>query len=181
VPPISAAAMLSRKAREHPDDHQQHKRPEPAFGQQLRQHLRHAAVLEVACQQRKADQQAEQIDQQNPFVRHVRPEAGDAVTGLEAGDRDLVQHNHRQTAQRHLQHMVMEQRHAEQRRREQDEVHGIAEKFGAIGGPGRRGQRQHQGTARKRMTGKLQTLSSITLLLSGPRFCGNVARLCATI
>jgi hypothetical protein len=126
------------ETREDPDDHQQHKRPEPAFGQQPRQHFRHAAVLEMTRQQRKADQQAEQIDQQHPLVRHVRPEAGEAVTGLETGDRDLVQGNHRQTAQRHLQHMVMEQRHAEQRRGEQHEVQRDAEKFRPFGGPGQR-------------------------------------------
>jgi hypothetical protein len=49
------------------------KGPSQLSGSSSRQHFRHAAVLEVARQQGEADQQAEQVDQQHPLVRHVRP------------------------------------------------------------------------------------------------------------
>jgi hypothetical protein len=50
VAPISAAAMLSRKAGEHEDDDEQREGPEPAFRQQFGQHFRDAAVLEMPGQ-----------------------------------------------------------------------------------------------------------------------------------
>jgi hypothetical protein len=165
------------------DDHQQHEGAEPAFGQQPGQHLRHPAVLEVPRQQCEADQQAEQVGQQHPFVRHVRAETGDAGAGLEAGEHDLVGGDRHQAGQRHLQYVVMEQGDAEQRRRKEDEVHRDAEQSGRGGcaiSRLRRGRRkqhagQRQQTARR---GKDLFLRCEASISHSHCFCSRIVAAC---
>jgi hypothetical protein len=99
---------IVEEAGQHEDDHQQHEGAHPAFGQQPGQHLRHAAVLEMPGQQRKADQQAQQVGEQHPFVGHVHAESRDAGAGLEPGEHDLVGGDRHQAGQGHLQHVVVE-------------------------------------------------------------------------
>ena len=60
--------------RQHEDHHQQHERALPVVGQQLRQPRRNAAGLEMLRQQREAEQQAQQVGEQHPFVAEVRDE-----------------------------------------------------------------------------------------------------------
>ena len=61
-------------------------------------------------------------------MRHVVTEAGDAGAVFEAGEDQLVDDDGREPGQRDGQRVVMEQRDAEQREREQDEIErGISE------------------------------------------------------
>ena len=53
---------------------------------------------------------------------HVQSESGKARAELEAGEGELVDENGRETGERDLQSLVMEDRNADQRQREQDEV-----------------------------------------------------------
>ncbi len=114
------------KAREQEDDDKKHERPHPACWQQLRQDFRHAAVLEMAGQKRKADQQAEQIDQQHPLMRHVQAESSQAFSGLEAGEQDLVGGNCHHASEGHWQGMMVKQGDAEKCRGEENEIDGNA-------------------------------------------------------
>jgi hypothetical protein len=107
------------KTRQQPDDQQQDERAQPVRRQQPRQHLRHATVLEVPRQECEADQQAQQIGQQHPFMGHVRGEAGQPVARLETGDHHLVDTDHRQPAEGHLEDVMVKDRHPEQRRGEE--------------------------------------------------------------
>ena len=91
VPPISAAAMLSRNEDSTKTMHEQHEAALPVVGQEVRQHLGHVAALEMVGQQREAEQQAEQVGEDHPLVRHVQREAAEPRAGLEAGERQLVE------------------------------------------------------------------------------------------
>jgi hypothetical protein len=93
VPPIIAAAMLSD-----------------------------LALLEVVGQDREAEQQAQQVGEDHPLVQHVLSQAGEARTGLEAGEAELVESDDRKTSQRDLQRVAVKQRNAQQGQPEQDEV-----------------------------------------------------------
>ena len=78
VPPISAAAMLSRNEDSTNTITSSTKPPFQSSGRKLRQLGGHVAVLEMVRQQREAEQQAEQVGEDHPLVRHVRAEAGEA-------------------------------------------------------------------------------------------------------
>jgi hypothetical protein len=94
-------------------------------------------------QQGETDQQAEQVHEQHPFVRHVGAEAGQADAELEAGEQDLVAGDDGEAGERDLQHVVVEQRHAEQGGREEDEIERDAAYGETLGSGG--GERQGSG------------------------------------
>ena len=108
----------------------------------------------MSGQQREAHQQTEQIGQQHPLVRQVQAKAGHAGAGLEAGKQDLVGGDGGQTGESHLQYMVVEQRHPEQRGGKEDEVDGNARD----GWPLRawRGERQRCGEQGQQARQKMQ-------------------------
>jgi hypothetical protein len=54
---------------------------------------------------------------------------GEAGTELETRESELVQHNRREAAQCHRQHAAVENRDADERQAEQDEVDGYAQDF----------------------------------------------------
>ena len=109
----------------------------------------------MSGQQRKADQQAEQIDEQHPLVRHVQSEAGHAGAGLEAGKQDLVGGDGGQTGQRYLQYMVVEQCDAEQCGGEENEVDGNTHQRRPFGA--RCGERQRRGEQGQQARQKMQS------------------------
>ena len=112
VPPISAAAMLSRKEDSTNTMHEQHEAALPVVRQEVRQHLGHVAALEMVREQREAEQQAEQVGEDDPLVRQVRREPAEARAGLEPGEAELVDDDGREAGQRDLQRVMVEQRHA---------------------------------------------------------------------
>ena len=122
VPPISAAAMLSRKDESTKTITSSMKPPFQSSGRIVRQHLGHLAALEVVREQREAEQQAEQVGEDHPLVRHVQRQAAKSRSGLEAGEAELVDDDHAKPDERHLQDVAMEQRDADQRQAEQDEI-----------------------------------------------------------
>ena len=111
------------KARQHENHHQQHEPALPVVRQERRQHVRDVALLEMARQQRKADQQQEQVGQDHPFVLHAAA-PGRAKPGpvFESGEEQLVDGDGRKPGQRDLQRVVMKERDAQQRQPKQDEV-----------------------------------------------------------
>ena len=129
VPPISAAAMLSRKLDSTNDDNEQREAALPVVRQERRHLFRDLALLEMPRQQRKAHQQQEQVGEDHPLVLHVQREAGEPGAELEAGEDELVERDRRKPGQRDLQRVMMKQRDAEQRQREQDEIDGDAEQI----------------------------------------------------
>ena len=78
----------------------------------------------------------------------VQPEAGKARAGLEAGEHELVDDDRGEPDQRDRERVVVEQRDAEQRQREQDEIDGDAEELGhRSGGRGIGAERRNSGSA----------------------------------
>ena len=143
TPPISAAAMLSRKLDSTATITSSSEGALPVVGQERRHDVGQLALLEMARQQRKAHQQQEQVGEDHPLVLHVQRETAEARPELEAGEAELVGDDGGEPGQRHLQRVVVEQRDAEQRQREQDEVDGDAEEIERLGRwPGRGGQRR---------------------------------------
>ena len=66
-------------------------------------------------------------------MRHVVAEAAQARTVLESGEDHLVDDDRGKPGQRDRQRVAMEQRDAEQRQREQDEIDGYSKhKIGSI-------------------------------------------------
>ena len=94
MPPISAAAMLSRKLDSTNTSDQQHDAALPVVRQQRRHLIRNPALLEMAGQQRKSHQQQEQIGQRDPLMRHVVAEAAEAGAVFEAGEDEFVDDDH---------------------------------------------------------------------------------------
>ena len=122
VPPISAAAMLSRKLDSTATMTSSTKPPFQSSGRKRGISSGTLALLEMAREQRKAHQQQEQVGEDHPLVLQVRGEARQAGAVLEAGEAELVERDGGKPGQRHLQRVVVEQRDAEQRQREQDEI-----------------------------------------------------------
>ena len=60
----------------------------------------------------------------------VQRESHHAGAGFEAGHQNFVTGNDAQPGQRHGQRVMMKQRHAQQRQREQDEIYRDAEQHG---------------------------------------------------
>jgi hypothetical protein len=68
------------------------------------------------------EQQAEQVGEDYPLVRHVEREAAEPRAGLEAGERELVERDGGKPCQRDLQHVTMKKRDAGERQAEQHEI-----------------------------------------------------------
>ena len=83
------------EAGENEDHHQHHEAALPVVGQILGQDDRNMALLEVAREQGKAHQQAEQVGQHHPFVLEVPGQTGHAFAGLEAGEQQFVKRDRR--------------------------------------------------------------------------------------
>ena len=140
VPPMSAAAMLSRNDDSTNTMTSSMKPPFQSSGRILRQHLRHLAVLEVVREQREAEQQAEQVGEDHPLVRHVGRQAAEAGARLEAGEDELVEDDGREAGERDLQRVAVEERDAGERQTEQHEVDRHAERGGDPGHDDRAGE-----------------------------------------
>ena len=100
--------------------------PFPVVGQEARQDSGNARVLEVLGEQSEAEQQPQEVREDHPLVQEMQPESGKAFAGLEAGERELVQHDCREPDQRDGKNVAVEYRDAQQRQREQDEIEGNA-------------------------------------------------------
>ncbi|MBI4754539.1 MAG: hypothetical protein HY778_03770 [Betaproteobacteria bacterium] len=87
-----------QEAREHEDDRQQHEGALPVVGQEARQRLGHAAVLEMPQQQGEAQRQPEQVGAHHPFVGHVGRQAGKARAEPETRKHQLAGGNGGQAA-----------------------------------------------------------------------------------
>src|SRR5262249_46506446 len=81
----------------------------------------------MARQERKAHQQQEQVREDGPFVRQVPAEPGEAMAGLESSVSKLIGGDDGKARERDRQRMAVEQRHAKQHQREQDEIDGDAQ------------------------------------------------------
>jgi hypothetical protein len=111
-----------QEARQHENHEKQHQPAFPVVGQQFWQPLRNAAGLEVLGQQRKAEQQAQQVGEQHPFLAEVIEPAGDAGSFRERRKRDLEQRYHDHAADGDRQRMVVKQRDSDQGQPEQQEI-----------------------------------------------------------
>ncbi len=117
---------IVEKARQHEHQHQQDRAALPVVGEQRRHFVGQPALLEMPRQQRKSGQQQEQIGQHHPFVLHVMTEASEADAILESGEDEFVRDDRSEAGDRDQQGLMMEQRHAKQGQREQDEFDGNA-------------------------------------------------------
>ena len=122
------------EARQHEHHDEQHETAAPVVGQVVGQPPRHVAFLEVPRQQREAHQQAEQVREHDPLVVQVAGQPAEARAVRKAGNEQLVERDRRQARERNLQRAVVQQRHAEQRQREQHELERDAERLPARAG-----------------------------------------------
>jgi hypothetical protein len=97
-------------------------------------------------EQRKAEQQPQQIREDYPLVVHVPDEALEAGAGLEAGEDQLVDRDRRETGQRNGKRLMMEHADADQSEREKDEVDWYAEDGRTV----RRSRRERRGKTQQR-------------------------------
>ena len=108
--------------RQYKDHHQQHEAALPIIGQQLRQPRRQPARFEMFGQQREAEQEAEKICQQHPFVRQVLEKTGHARTLGERRKQELEDGNHGKSDDGDLERVMMKDRYTDQRQCEQNEI-----------------------------------------------------------
>src|SRR5688572_22368866 len=85
------------------------------------------AFLEMAREQREADQQTKEVREDDPFVGEVRNETRQTRPRLEAGEGNLVDDDRRQTRERDPQGVVMKQGHAKQRQPKENKLERDAE------------------------------------------------------
>ena len=127
VPPMSAAAMLSRN---EDSTNTMTSRRKPPFQSSGRKCGRTSGTL---LRSKWLESSAKPSSRPSRFVRithscgHVQREAAEARAGLEAGEGELVEHDGRKAGERDRQDMAVEERHAEKRQREQHELEGYAE------------------------------------------------------
>jgi len=111
-----------KEAGEHEDHDQQNEPAFPVTRQVLGQDHRHMAFLEMPRKQGKTHQQTEEVGQNDPFMTKMADESGEAVACLEAGKDQLVQGDRDHAGQADIERVVVEQRDAQQRQREKDEI-----------------------------------------------------------
>ena len=85
-----------------------------------------AALLEMAREQGKSHEEAEEVGEDDPFVGHVRSEPSEARAGRKAREGKLVGQDRCKTAQRDSERVAMEERHPEKHHSEEDEVDGCS-------------------------------------------------------
>ena len=115
------------EARQHEHQEKQCHAPLPVVGKQGRHLIGNSAFLEVPGQKRKSHQQQEQIGEHDPFVRHMLAKAAESRAEFESGEGQLVDNDRCKPGQRDRKRVTMEQRNAEQRQREQNEINGYSE------------------------------------------------------
>ncbi len=96
----------------------------------------------MARQQRKPEQQTKKIGEDHPFVVQMREQTGNAAARLEPGKGQLVRGDDGEPGQADPERVMVEQRDAEERQREEDEIDRDARERRAVGRPGRRRRRQ---------------------------------------
>lgn len=115
------------ETREHKNDGEQRNAASPAIRKKRRHLIGYVTLLEVAGKDGEAHQQQEQVRQDHPLVLHVPSQAGEPGAELEAGEDELVEEDCSEPRQRDLKRSMMEDRHAYQRQREEDEIDRNAE------------------------------------------------------
>ena len=113
VPPIKAAAILSRKLEITATMTSSTKPPFQPCGRKAG--ISSGTPLFSKCRdkQREAHQQQEQIREDHPFVLHVQREAGQAGAEFEAGENVLVERDHGKAGERDRQGVMV--KHARRR------------------------------------------------------------------
>ena len=110
VPPIKAAAMLSRNADRTNTTTSRTRAALPVVRQERRHLVRHPAGLEMSRQQREAGEKQKQIGEDHPFVLQMQRQAGKTRAELEAGEGEFVARDDRKTRERNIQRVMVEQR-----------------------------------------------------------------------
>ena len=100
APPISAAAMLSRNDDSTNTIASSAKQPFQSSGSSRGSASGHVALLEMARQEREAEQQARQVRDDHPFVRQMRDQPVEARPGRERAEQQLIRDDHGQPADR---------------------------------------------------------------------------------
>ena len=106
---------------QHEHHEQQHEAALPVIRQEARQHVWRMAVVKMRGEQGDSDEQAEQVREHHPFVTEMDQQSTYARTGRKAGEREFIGDDRTQPRERDRQRVVMEQRDAQQGRREKDE------------------------------------------------------------
>ena len=121
------------KARQH-EHHDEHREAAPpVVGQKSRQKDRHPAFLEMAREQREADDEQEQVDEQDPLAREMRGERAGSAVAVERREQELVDRDRRQADQRDPQRVVVQQGDAGEDRGEEEEFDRDAGNGGNVG------------------------------------------------
>jgi hypothetical protein len=86
-------------------------------------------------QRRESDQQAEQVGDDDPLVLQMREQTGQSGSFAESGDEEPVRRDHEQAGKRDRERVPVQQRNAEQRRAEQQELDAdAAQRWRAVAG-----------------------------------------------
>ena len=112
------------EAGKDPNHDEEDKGAFPVVRQESRQDHGHMALFEMAREQREADEQTKEVGEDDPLVAKMRNEARHTGASLEAGETELVDDDCPQAHERDAQAVTMENRHAEQREPEKNELDG---------------------------------------------------------
>ena len=83
----------------------------------------------MSRQQREAGEKQKQIGEDHPFVLQMQRQAGKARTKLEAGEGEFVARDDRETRERNIQRVMVEQSDPDQGDRKQHEIDRHAEQL----------------------------------------------------
>jgi hypothetical protein len=135
-PADECGGNVIEEARQHENHDQEDEAALPVARQEARENGRYATCLEVLRQEREAQQQAEQVGEQHPFMGEMRDEARGAGALRKGGEQDLEQRNHRESDRRHPQRVEVKQGDPQKRQPEQMKSIGMPAMPGGSGRPG---------------------------------------------
>ncbi|TPW03847.1 MAG: hypothetical protein FD124_2858 [Alphaproteobacteria bacterium] len=125
--PEEGCGDVVENAREDEHEREKDEPRRPVVRQHVGRCVHDAALLEMPGEQLETRQQQGQIDERDPLVPDRADEACDAGPVIESRHEELVRDNRREAGQRNRQHAMMQERYADERRAEQEELKRNAE------------------------------------------------------
>jgi hypothetical protein len=107
---------------DHEDQDEEHESAPPIVGENDRHPIGNAACLEMARQERKADEKQKQIGEQDPFMGEMDEETGETGTLVETVPKQLLDDEGAKTGERYRERVAVEDRDASERDAEQKKI-----------------------------------------------------------
>ncbi len=107
---------------DHEHKNEEHESTGPIVGERGRHPIGNATCLEMAGEEREADEQEKQVGDQDPFMRKMGKETGESGALFEAVPKQLLGNDGAKTGECDRERMAMKNRNAGERDAEQEKI-----------------------------------------------------------